>query len=212
MCRCSMFYVLLFAVSFAVSASDFEGVINMVRQSHYDTVYYQYYVKGNQVRIDEYGKDDAIRNVLLVHLEERKVYAINTEKKLFKELSANDEQIQSNFENYTIQKTQNKKVINGFACYQWRVRNEQRNSEIAYWVTKNGFDFYDRLLDVIRSFDNTSMFFRAIQDTNGFFPVLVVERTLVRYEKERLIVTAIEHKPVDIEVFVIPEDFRHFDY
>lgn len=212
MCRCSMFCVLLFAVSFAVSASDFEGVINMVRQSHYDTVYYQYYVKGNQVRIDEYGKDDVIRNVLLVHLEERKVYAINTEKKLFKELSANNGQVQADFENYTIQKTQNKKVINGFTCYQWRVRNEQRNSEIAYWVTKNGFDFYDRLLDVMRNFDNTSMFFRAIQDASGFLPLLAVERTLVRYEKERLIVTAIEHKPVDIQVFVIPKDFRHFDY
>lgn len=208
----SAIVLFFFMLSLSLFSSDFEGVIQLMRQSHYDTVYYEYHVKGDQVRIDEYDMNRQIRNIFLVHLNDRKVYAINKERKLFKELSASDDFVAANQDDYTVTKTDNRKTINGYTCYQWRVRNERKKSEIAYWVTQNGFSFYDQLMDVVRNFDNTSLFYRAIHDASGFLPILAVERTLVRFEKERLVVTDIEHRAVDLNVFSIPDDYKRFDH
>lgn len=206
-------FLLFFVTFISATADPFEGTIKLVKHTYYDTFFYNFHVKGSLVRIDMFDKDSVLLSTLLVNLEERKVYAINSEKKLFKELptKTGDNYPKEDTDDFRILKTENTKIIDGYLCYQWRVRNKDKNSEVVYWVTRNGFYFYDDLVDILNSVDNISEFYKHITDSDGFLPILIVERTLVRYEKERLQVSNISHAHLNNSIFSIPSDYKKFE-
>lgn len=203
--------IFFFSTVTTLNAEPFEGTIELVKHTYYDTFYYEFHVKNDFVRIDMYNKDSAHLSSLLVNLNKRQVFAINNERKLFKELSVREKPPQLNEKDYRVLKTENTKVIDGYLCYQWRVRNKDKNSEIVYWVTKNGFYFYDDLIDILNDVDNISDFYKQITNNDGFLPILVVERTLVRYEKERMQVNNISHTSLSESIFSIPTDYKKFE-
>lgn len=205
-----IFFVSFIGIS-ATFAEPFEGTIKLVKQTYYDTFYYDYHVKEHLVRIDMFSKDSSILSSLIVDTKKRKVFAINSDRKLFKELKVNNDTSGTEAKDYRILKTENSKVIDGYLCYQWRVRSKNKNSEVVYWVTKNGFYFYDDLVNILNNVDNISDFYKHISDSEGFLPILIVERTLVRYEKERLQVSAINYTSLDKNIFTIPVDYKKFE-
>jgi hypothetical protein len=207
-------FIILFSLFFSVStafAAGFEGKIKIMKKTIYDTCYYYYQVKEQKVRVDEYNKENKLVGSLIIDLENEKVWALNTLHKVYRELKPN-QNYDKNEKNYTVIKTNNSKTINGYLCYQWRVRNKDKNSEIAYWVMKDGFTFFESMIKILNNFGNCSEFFLHIPDNKGFLPILTVERTLVRYEKLRLMVTDIQHVTIDKSIFDIPSDYKKFEY
>lgn len=193
--------------------AGFEGKIEFVKKSYYDTNYYVYHVKDNMVRIEEYNANRQKNNTLLVNLESGKIYAINPDRKLYKELEPkNGQEEHTTKGNYKVLKTGNTKTINGFECRQWRVRNKQKDTEIAYWVTKNSFSFFEKLSQILGKFGNCSDFFVHIPNNEGYLPILAVERNLVRYEKRRLVVTNIDSDTPKKDIFKIPEGYKHYKH
>ncbi len=202
----SLFVLLLIAI--ASVANHFEGQITFVRKSFYDTTYLQYYIKQDRIRIDKYEeKGGPLIQTLLVDLEKETVTAVNPEKKLYRPLniSSGGSGKKSHFE---VIKTNNFRRIKGIKCYQWRVRNEKLNSEIAYWVTKKRFGFFDDLFDLLKRTERTYHFFSQIPGNEGYFPMLAVERTLLRDERERLEVKNINRNKLSESLFIIPDNYR----
>lgn len=205
--RKSLGALLLFLSGTACMAGTFEGSIKFVKKSFYDTTFLQYYIKDHQIRIDKYGRQGGeLIETLLVDLEKQTVTAVNPIKKLYRPLTIASEDQAPN-QGYKIIKTGNFREINGVRCYQWRVRNRRLNSEIAYWVTQTQFDFYDDLLTLLKRTERIYRFFIEIPGNEGFFPMLSVERTLLRDERERVVVQQIDEGSLSERLFKIPDDY-----
>lgn len=186
---------------------SFEGSIEMVHETRYETSYFTYYVKNNTVRINRFDSAHVLTQSLIVNLEKKQVYALSPEKKLYTELKPNKDDT-SQKENFTIQKTENFRMVGDYKCYQWRVKNKERNTEVAYWVSQKNFYFFEDLVTLINTTDRTYEFFEKIPETQGFFPMLSVERTLLRNEKSRTYVVNISNRTVSDDLFTIPADFE----
>jgi hypothetical protein len=90
------------------------------------------------------------------------------------------------------------------------VKSREKNTEISYWVTQNNFDFFEKMVKVINQTDLNWDFFNQIPQTQGFFPMLSVERNLVRDEKNRTSVLQINWRSIDSALFRIPSDYKLF--
>ncbi len=199
-------FVILFSGMFN-SPDAFEGSIEIVCSSFYDTSYFTYYVKKQNIRIDKFDDKNTLIQSMLIDLDKDEVFVLSPEKKLYKQLTTNDELPETD-ENFIILKTENSRTVNGYECYQWRVKNAERNIEVAYWVWQNNFYFFEELVHLLNRTDKTYEFFNKIPETQGFFPMLTVERTLLRREKSRASVVNISSKTVDESIFKIPSDFE----
>lgn len=189
------------------SVDTFEGRIELVYESVYDTFYFTYYVKNENVRIDKFDNNHSLIQTQIINLENKQVFVLSPAKKLYTRLEISPQQ-ESNDENFIILKTNNSKMINNVECYQWRVKNTERNTEISYWVSQNNYYFFEELLKLLGQTDKTFEFFEKIPETQGFFPMLAVERTLLRKEKARISVLNIESKTMKESIFKIPSDFE----
>jgi hypothetical protein len=110
--------------------------------------------------------------------------------------------------NLQVRKTGNHKDINGVTCYQWRVKDLQRNTEIAYWVMEERFDFFESLLQLLNRTEYSFALFKDIPGSQGYFPMLTEERTLLRKDKLRIAVVDISEKNLSKNLFEIPSDYK----
>jgi hypothetical protein len=189
-----------------LSQEPFEGTISFIRKSFYDTTEMCYYIKENKVRIEKRSPEGKIKQILLFDIKNGEMMAVDPERKLYRSLPVTSySRIPDS--TYKIIKTDIKKKINGILCYQWRVRNRKINSEIAYWVTRKNFSFYNKLLNMLKHTERIYRFFTRIPGNEGYFPMLIVERTLLRDERERLIVNDIHMNELSESLFRIPEDY-----
>jgi len=192
-------------------SANFEGYISIIKETLFDTTRYNYFVKGDMVRIEELDRNQKAKNVLLVNIKSEDIFAISPSKKLYTKLNRKKDLIGEENQ-YVITKSDNFKMISGYKCYQWRVKNKSKATEISYWVAKNDLDFFEKLINILGSTENTTEFYRHIPDTQGFFPMLVVERTMVRDEKMRTTVVEIAPKSINAKLFEIPSDYKLYVY
>lgn len=198
-------FLILFLVPFLMTG--FEGKIKMVRKTFYDTNYIDYYVKGNQVRVERYSKGEDNVSSLIIDINSMKVFLLDSKRKKYTQLTV-DEDLSNGGGNYKIIKTKNFREINGVKCYQWRVRNREQNSEVAFWVARKDLDFFNKLIPILSQIDGTYFFYEKIQGKSNFFPFMIVERNLLRKEKKRLAVVDIQRTSVSDYLFKIPSNYQ----
>jgi len=199
-------FIILFSGMFN-SPDAFEGSIEIVCSSYYDISYFTYYVKNKNVRIDKFDENNTLMQSMIIDLDKDEIFVLSPEKKLYKQLTLIEDSSETP-EKFIILKTENSRTVNGYVCYQWRVKNTERNMEVAYWVWQDNFYFFSDLVHLLHRTDKTYEFFDKIPETQGFFPLLTVERTLLRREKSRAAVVNISPKKVDDSIFKIPSDFE----
>ncbi len=195
----------------AILAQNFEGSIYFTKSNMVDVTHYAYHVKGNMVRIDEMqeGKDELVA-ALLVNLETKETIALSHERKLYmKRPKGEDLQPLKGLE----QKVgELKKSIQGRNCEQYRVKSRELDRELTFWVTTEGdFNFFPKLLDILKRKDHFSTFYMSISNLAGKFPVVAEEYTLLRDKKGFLQVDRIEEKKLDSKLFSIPAGFEKLD-
>ncbi len=203
------FLVALVLLPFFSKAGGFEGSILLVKESCYDTAFYTYYVSDGKIRIEKFNSKKLLQNVYIINTSNEEVYVVDPAKKLYTRLKRKSQET-NNESQYTILKSSNFKLINGTKCFQWRVKNKEKNTEISYWVTQNNFDFFEKMVRVLNQTELSWEFFNQIPQSQGFFPMLSVERNLVRDEKNRTSVLQIDRKAIDSAMFRIPSDYKLF--
>jgi hypothetical protein len=195
------------------TVKPFEGSIQFIQQTLNDTLYYTYHVKERKVRVDIHEKCiscEGPQNSLLFDLDKKTITAISPSRKMFINLEVKPYR-KIDESQFTIIKSENTKVINGYKCQQWRVRNKTQNTEITYWVANDGFQFFEEFLRLWNRTEKHAQFYLQIPDIIGFFPMLSEERTLLRDHKMKLAVTDIRKKPVEQNLFDIPKDYKSYD-
>jgi len=201
-------FVIFFFRSFAEGGPvAFEGKISFIRESVFDTTFISIMVKGKMVRIDEHDPYDRLISRRIVNMENGSVIALSPDKKMFTQV-ATIETPKNKGENVRVMKTGNSKQINGYTCYQWRVKDPLRNTEVAYWVAKERFDFFEKLLVLLNRTESSLSLYQIIPDKDGYFPMLTEERTLLRKEKVRIAVVKISESNLNPKIFEIPKDYQ----
>jgi len=198
-------------VGYALPNVDkFEGSINLKRETIYDTTFVTIRVKKNLVRLDEYDNHKNIVSTYIINLDNENVLAFSPSKKLFYELKAN-RLMDHNLEDTVVIKTQNKIVLEGKSCCQMRVKCKSQDTEVAFWVTENNFDFFTAMNKILQKVKPDIDFFNYFPNVQGVFPMLIVERTLLRKEKQKVLVTAIQESHLNEALFRIPLGYQKIE-
>ena len=151
---------------------------------------------------------------LIIDLEGKKITALSPSQKLFTTIQKFNT-VPNSQKDYTVVKSENFKNIDGQKCYLWRVRNLNLNLEISFWVFESDFSFFNEVIGLLSCTEDYSRFclnFNQIPNTQGFFPMLMVEKTLLRDEKMKISVQHIDRKKVDGRLFRIPNEYKCLRY
>jgi hypothetical protein len=208
-------FKLFFLISLTVQAKskihDFEGSINLKKETVYDTSFVTIQVKGNQVRLDEFDSKKNLISILIINLDNEKVLALSPKQKLFYEFKSN-RAIQSPHEDTVVIKTENRMVLDGYSCCQMRVKSVSHDSETAFWVTPKNFVFFISMNKILRNIKSDINLFTYFPNTSGVFPMLTVERTLLRKEKMKVMVTGIKEVVLSENLFKIPLGYQMIEH
>lgn len=185
----------------------FEGSIDFINISQYDSTYFSLFIKKENIRVDKFDKNHKLTESVILMLKEDIIYVISPSRKLYTQVNYLEED-KSNNKDFEVLKTDNTRTIIGQTCYQWRVKNEERNTEISYWVAKNNYYFFEKFIKLYGEVDKLFEFYQKIPDTQGYFPLLVEERTLLRADKSKLMVQKISNRILSQSYFDIPADYE----
>lgn len=209
-----IFFQLIILLSGITQASPnvkkFEGSIKLKKETIYDTSYVTIQVKGNQVRLDEYDCKKKLVSIYIIDLESEKVLALSPKNKLFYELKPN-KMAETLNNDTTITKTENRILLDGQSCCQMRVKCTSSDTEVAFWVTENNFDFFTSMNKILRKYKPNINLFSYFPDINGVFPLLTIERTLLRKEKMKIQVTGINESCLSENLFRIPLGYQKIE-
>ena len=197
------------AISVISIAQPFEGVMDFNKISAVDTIKYRYYVKGNNVRIEEMNKKGVIAGIMLVDLVKGNILALSPDRKMYMEAPALSKPIITG--KVEVNKTSGTKIINGYTCKLWRMRNKAENTEVSYWVAEDKFDFFNGLLKVLNRKDKLSVYFMQAPTVVGAMALEATERNLLRDFKNAIVTTKIEKKVLDASLFSIPAEYKKYD-
>jgi len=204
-------YLLLALALFAQSkVQKFEGCINLKRETVYDTTYLKIRVKDNQVRLEEFDRNKVLVSILLISLDSEKVVAMSPSQKLFCELKKN-RVVDPVLEDTIVIKTKNIMVVDGYSCCQMRVKSISHDCEVTFWVTQSDISFFQSMSKILREFKTDDNLLTYFPINCEAFPIMVVERTLFRKEKQKVLVTAIQQVTLSKNLFTIPRDYRKFE-
>ena len=197
-----------------LAANGFEGNITFVKQTFYDTTYYTFTVKGRLVRIDEKNTNHQITQSLIIDLQDKKITALSPSQKLFTTIQKfkNATDCQKEF---AVIKSENFKYIDGQKCFLWRVRNPNLNVEMSFWVFESDFSFYNEVMDLLgrtEDYAKYCFYFNQISITQGYFPMCIVEKTLLRDEKLKVLVQQIDRRKIDNKSFILPSEYKYLRF
>ena len=195
-------------LSFSAQA-QFEGVIEFEKNVGSVHVNYRYFVKGDNIRIEEVAGDGAVEGIQLIDLGAKKMYAISPEQKLYME--APNRRPAADFE-VKVEKTGKTKEILGEKCEKIIVSSVAKDRKIIYWVAKGDYNFFKTMLVALNRKENQSLFFQKIEGIDGYFPMLSQEYIL---SSNRLVselkTTVVKEQTNEASIFEIPTGFKKFE-
>jgi len=209
-----------FLIALQISGQDkplkkFEGKIKFIKITQTDTTYFAYFVKGDMVRFISYDPcidKEENQEYLLFFLNKKKIVAIKPTYQTYIVLP-NKKYVSLPSEEFQFISSNNYKTILGRKCYQWREKNKNENTEIAFWVNKDyNYDFFVPMLKLWNRVEKHATYFLQIPDTQGAFPFLSTERSLVRDFRMKLLVTEIDYMSLDDTFFTIPANFANYEH
>ena len=195
-------------------SKQFEGKIKFVQETLEDTLYYTYYIKGDYVRLDvldECKGCTVTDNYMIFNLGANSITAVKPSRKMYISVPPKP-YVDNKDQNFQIVKSKNNKKIQGYKCYQWRVKNKEQNTEVSFWVAQDNFNFFENFLRLWNRSEKHAVYFLQIPETDGFFPMLSEERTTLREQKMTLRVIEIIKQNLDPTIFTIPKDFKSYDH
>lgn len=188
------------------SKEKFEGKISFTKKIGSKESKYNYIVKGNQVRIEEFDKEGKISGVMLVNTEKNTVTALNPLRKMYMSVPNDKKMVLPVVE---VSKKETTKSYNGYNCKEWEVSSKDQDRVITYYLAFDNFHFLSPLLKTLNRRDKQATFFLALSGAEGAFPMLSIEKKSDGTEISRLTVNSISKSSVEASQFEIPGDYTN---
>jgi len=150
-------------------------------------------------------------NYILFDLKKNTITAIKPSRKMVINVPIKP-YVDNKDQNYQIIKSKNNKKIQGYKCYQWRVKNKVQNTEVSYWVARDNFSFFEDFLKLWNRSEKHALYFLQMPESEGYFPMICEERTILRDQKMTLRVLEISKQQLDLSIFVIPKEYKSYEH
>jgi len=196
-------------ISSATFGQSFEGTIDFTQVNGTDTSLYKYYVKGNNVRVDNF--DTRTKNnegTFLIDLSTKKLTALSPVRKIYFDQPSGTPIKATGTPKVT--KTSNVKKINGYSCTEYDVTDAEEGLKISYWMASGHFEFFVGMLQILNRKDKYSEYFLEIPNTQGMFPMFSEQWDLQGNKKGSMKAHGVTKAPQSDEVFKIPPGYKEF--
>ncbi|HXB39834.1 MAG TPA: DUF4412 domain-containing protein [Bacteroidia bacterium] len=203
--------IALFTFTTAAFA-QFEGTIEFRMETKKDTTTNIYYVKGNNVKLDQIGKKSGkVEGSFVFDLAGKSIKFVNPARKVWGDhKSETPPTINGTCE---ITKAKTTKMVAGKMCTEYVVKNTAENTQIIYWVASEKYDFFVTLVKLWNRKDKQSIYFNQIKDLpKGAMPMLSIETTLDgKTVLSKLEVIKLEKKGIDAATVAVPAEYKKFE-
>jgi len=199
------------ALAFSTAAfAQFEGSIEFKMETKKDTTTNVYYVKGNNVKLDQIGrKSGKVEGSFVFELADKKIKFVNPARKVWGDKSETPPVTKGTFE---VAKGKSSKVVCGKKCVDYTVKNTEDNTQVVYWISTESFDFFVPLVKLWNRKDKQSVYFNQIKDLpKGSMPMLSYETTLDGAAVSKLEVIKVDKKAIDASQVSVPADYKKFE-
>jgi hypothetical protein len=189
--------------------APFEGTIVFTQFNGTDTSYYEYYVKGNKVKVDNYDpKTKTIEGTFLIDLTTKKMTALSPVRKIYFD-QPSGAPVKPTGTPQAV-KTNNVKKINGYTCTEYVVVDGGESTKIHYWLAKGRFDFFVGMLQILNRKDKFSEYYLQIPAIQGMFPMLATQEDLAGNVKGSMKAEKMEKTQISDDTFSIPAGYKEF--
>jgi hypothetical protein len=194
----------------ALFSQGFEGTIEFRKIGSIDTIQYIYYVKGNQVRIDEIGSDKRTAGTMLIDIKNETAKSLSPERKLYLDLEKGKPNTVS-IDKVKIEKGKATKKIAGYNCTEYVVKNGEQNTIVTYYLAKDNFHFIKGVIKTLNRKDKASTYYQTLSDNENCFPFLSIETDYAGNRKSTLEVLNVNKHKIEDKLFLIPAGFKKFE-
>lgn len=189
---------------------DFKGILKYIEYTPFDTTYYKVYISDGRIRVDLFENKDQqneAEKITIYDFRQKKILALKPSEHIYKTLEANEEQNVSTDGCVLKPNIRNYKIINGYKCVQYRVKNKSENTDVTYWIPEEEFPFYYKMVSMKKSMHRYHKYFYVLPNYEVAFPMQITERSLFREVKSSIKVVEIDEAVVSDQIFQIPEGY-----
>ncbi len=200
-------------ISFFSVAQSFEGSIEFKMESNKgDTTTNIYYIRGNNVKLDQIGHASGkVEGSFVFNLATKEIKVVNPGRKIWVETKS--ETLPVIIGVCVVTKGANTRMFQGQKCIEYIVKNTEENTQITYWITINKYEFFGPLVKMWNRKDKQSVYFNQIIDLpKGSMPLLSEEKSLIDGKIiSRLEVSKITKTVIDESKLTVPSDYKKFE-
>ena len=200
------------SLSVIAIAQSYEGSIEFKMETSKDTTTNIYYVKGNDVKLDQIGrKSGKVEGSFVFDLNSNEIKYVNPVRKVWGEHKSETTPIIQG--SCVSSKGNNTKMVQGQKCTEYIVKNTEENTVITYWIVSGKYDFFSPLVKAWNRKDKQSIYFNQIKDLpKGSMPLLSEEKTISDSKLiSKLEVSKIIKGNIDASRLSIPADYKKFE-
>lgn len=200
------------SLSVMAIAQSYEGSIEFKMETSKDTTTNIYYVKGNDVKLDQIGrKSGKVEGSFVFDLSSNEIKFVNPVRKVWGEHKSETAPMIKG--TCVSAKGTNTKMVQGQKCTEYTVKNTEENTQITYWIATNKYDFFAPLVKIWNRKDKQSIYFNQIKDLpKGSMPLLSEEKTISDGKLvSKLEVSKISKASIDPSKLSIPSEYKKFE-
>jgi len=193
-------------------AQSYEGTIEFKMETTKDTTTNIYYVKGNDVKLDQIGrKSGKVEGSFVFNLSTKEIKFVNPVRKVWGEHKSETAPVIKG--TCVSTKGTGTKTIQGIKCTEYKVKNVEENTEITYWIASGKYDFFVPLVKAWNRKDKQSIYFNQLKDLpKGAMPLLSEEKQISDGKLiSKLEVSKMSKGGVDASKLAIPADYKKFE-
>lgn len=199
-------FLLLFTVS--LFANPFEGVIYFQKIDDKEVTYFRYYIKDNQVRVEDVNEGGIINGILLIDLKDKTLKMLSCSAQMYIDVPIAPENDKLKVK---IDRTGEVKMIVGKECELWKVVNLVDYSNFEFWVSKGEFSFFTPMLNMLNRNDKIAMAWISTMMGNDYFPFEGVEYSSTGKLITKLEILEIKEQEIDTDLFKVPANYSLFE-
>jgi hypothetical protein len=200
------------SLSVMAVAQSYEGSIEFKMETTKDTTTNIYYVKGNDVKLDQIGrKSGKVEGSFVFNLATNEIRFVNPVRKVWGEHKSETAPMIKG--TCVSSKGTNTKMVQGQKCTEYIVKNTEENTQITYWIAPGKYDFFMPLVKAWNRKDKQSIYFNQIKDLpKGSMPLLSEEKQISDGKLiSKLEVSKMSKGGVDPSKLAIPADYKKFE-
>ncbi len=194
-------------------AQNYEGTIEFKMETDKgDTTTNIYYVKGDNVKLDQIGrKSGKVEGSFIFNVATKEIKYVNPVRKVWGDHKSETPPVIKGVCVST--KGTNTKMVQGQKCTEYIVKNTEENTVITYWIITGKYDFFAPLVKMWNRKDKQSVYFNQIKDLpKGSMPLLSEEKSISTGKViSKLEVSKMTKTAIDDSKLNVPSDYKKFE-